>query len=259
LTGKNRLPILGPPRGRAVINPDDQVRYDQEHGGKNAQFPKDCIVCFYGELFDEAKKHYSISLLENNWWGSLYQISAGSSKLGMIRFGMGDSLAGLSLELLIAKGVRNAIAIGAAGSVSKTCRIGDLVLVTKAIRAEGVSYHYERPSKYSTPSRPLNSKIQRVLDEMGVPYKKGVTWTNGAPFRETVAEIRQLQKEGVLCVEMEAAALFSIAKFRKVNLSSLLFISDSVADYVWNPQFHSEDYASGRNRSLEVAVKALTN
>jgi acyl-CoA reductase-like NAD-dependent aldehyde dehydrogenase len=71
-----------------------------------------------------------------------------------------------------------------------------------------------------------------------------------------VAEVGQFQKEGVLCVEMEAAALFSIAKFREVSLSSLLFMSDDISGFVWDPQFHSEDYRKGRNLALDAAVSA---
>jgi hypothetical protein len=53
---------------------------------------------------------------------------------------------------------------------------------------------------------------------------------------------------------MEAASLFSIAKFRHVNLSRIVWISDDVSHPGWNPQFRSTEYARGRDGALEAAV-----
>lgn len=248
----------GKPRGKAIINPDEQLRNDQKQSGKKSRrYPKDCVVYFYGEILDEAKKRYSVDLMEKNWWGWLYVAELGSSRVGMMRFGIGDSLAGLSLEMLIVKGARNVIVVGAAGGIQKTCGIGDVILVTKAIRGEGVSYHYERAGRYSFPSAQLNIQIEGALERMQTPYRKGPTWTTDAPFRETFAEIRGFQKEGVLCVEQEAAALFSIAKYRRISLSALLFISDDVSGRKWNPQFNTPKYDVGRNAALEAAMETF--
>jgi uridine phosphorylase len=48
-----------------------------------------------------------------------------------------------------------------------------------------------------------------------------------APYRETVEEVRYYQGEGVLTAEMEAAALFAVAKARGVELACAFVISDS--------------------------------
>jgi uridine phosphorylase len=244
---------------KAIINPKEQLRDDERRRGtKSPRYPRDCIVHFYDEILEEAKRRYQVELVQKNWWGWLYRVKSGSSEFGMMKFGIGDSLAGLSLELLAASGVRNLIVIGAAGGIQQSCRIGDVILATRAIRGEGVSYHYQMPSKYSFPSPELNRRIEGVLKGMGVGYQMGTTWTTDAPFRETIPEIRRYQEEGVLCVEQEAAALFSIAKFRKVNVSSLLFVSDDVSGRKWNPQFNTAAYDKGRDVVLEAAARAFS-
>ena len=60
------------------------------------------------------------------------------------------------------------------------------------------------------------------------------------PYRETIAEVRQYQQEGVMTVEMEAAALFAVAQYRGVDMAAAFVISDSLAELVWNPQFEVE-------------------
>jgi uridine phosphorylase len=72
-----------------------------------------------------------------------------------------------------------------------------------------------------------------------------------------VAEARHYQAEGVLCVEMEAAALFAVAEVRGLRMASAFVISDSLADLVWNPQFHTQQVEDGLITFYQAAVAAL--
>jgi hypothetical protein len=56
---------------------------------------------------------------------------------------------------------------------------------------------------------------------------------------------------------MEAAALFAVAKVRGLQVSSAFTISDSLADLVWNPQFHGPQVQAGLIMLYEAAVSAL--
>ncbi len=64
--------------------------------------------------------------------------------------------------------------------------------------------------------------------------------------------------EGVLCVEMEAAALFAVAEVRGLRLTSALVISDSLADLVWSPRFHDPAVRDGLIGLYQAAVAVLT-
>ena len=58
-------------------------------------------------------------------------------------------------------------------------------------------------------------------------------------------------------MEMEAAALFAVAKVRGLQVASAFTISDSLADLVWNPQFHGPPVQAGLITLYEAAVSAL--
>ena len=88
----------------------------------------------------------------------------------------------------------------------------------KAIRDEGTSHHYLKPSKYAYASKDMTQKIKNSLDKFKQKYFVGTSWTIDAPYRETVAEATQYQKEGVATVEMEASALFAVSQYRNVEL-----------------------------------------
>ena len=60
----------------------------------------------------------------------------------------------------------------------------------------------------------MTAVLGAALRGSGLAFRPGVSWTIDTPYRETVAEARHYQAEGVLCVEMEAAALFPVAEVR---------------------------------------------
>jgi uridine phosphorylase len=161
------------------------------------------------------------------------------------------------MELLVALGVPEFIGVGTAGGLQKGCQIGDAVVCTEAIRDEGVSHHYLAPAKSARPSPELTDRLKQALARASIPFKEGPTWTIDTPYRETVAEARHYQQDGVQTVEMEAAAVLAVAEYRGVSAAAAFAISDSLADLVWDPQFASEELARSLERLYSAAVDAL--
>ena len=149
------------------------------------------------------------------------------------------------------------VSVGTAGSLQRDLNIGDVVLCEAAIRDEGVSHHYLPPAKLAPAPAGLTSALGAALRQAGVPFRAGTSWTIDTPYRETVAEARHYQAEGVLCVEMEAAALFAVAEVRGLQVASAFAISDSLADLVWNPQFHGPAVQACLITLFGAAVSAL--
>jgi uridine phosphorylase len=88
------------------------------------------------------------------------------------------------------------------------------ILIDRALRDEGTSYHYLAPAEFSAANEELLSIQQGAFDDLRVPVLRGATWTTDAPFRETAEAIAVMRDKGLLAVEMEAAALYAFAKAR---------------------------------------------
>jgi len=131
------------------------------------------------------------------------------------------------------------------------------VVCDRAIRDEGVSHHYLAPAKYSSANLELTQQLEQALGELGLPPRRGTSWTIDAVYRETVAEARRYQAEGVLTVEMEAAALFAVAEYLKVPLAAAFTISDSLADLEWAPHFSSDPTKEGLEKLYLTALQVL--
>jgi uridine phosphorylase len=173
------------------------------------------------------------------------------------QFGFGAPSMTLLLELLIASGAKKFIIVGAAGALQENLNVGDTVLCQKAIRDEGVSYHYAPPSDFAFPDSTLCAQIRNHLEKNKRPFFEGATWTTDALYRETAVEISRYRTEGVLTVDMEASAFFTVARFRRAQAAALFAISDVLHEGDWRPEFH--EMSTHLKALLTIAFKALKN
>jgi uridine phosphorylase len=159
---------------------------------------------------------------------------------------LGAPQAVLTLDKLIALGVRRVIALGWCGSLQPDVRIGDVVLPTGSHSEEGTSCHYPLPTgMVPGPSEELLSAMANVLTrragvlaggqpkEEGSRVHHGMVWSIDAPYRETVDKVLRYQREGILAVDMETSALFTVARYRSIDLAGILVVSDELSTLRW--------------------------
>ncbi|MDP7264039.1 MAG: nucleoside phosphorylase [Candidatus Thermoplasmatota archaeon] len=242
----------------ALYGPRDYIEY-QRTGNKYLEFevPQGVIICYQNSLWKYIVNKQKTTRLKG-FFGDIRLLDGTGGKVVVIgKFGIGAPVAVALLEELIAFGVTNFISIGSAGTLQKEIEIGDIVVCDKAIRDEGTSYHYLEGAKHAHASKKITKEIMESLDRCKVKYHVGTSWTTDAPYRETLAEIRKYQSEGVATVEMEAAALFAVAEYRKVDMGSFFTISDSLAELEWKPEFHGETAKKSLETIFKVAVEVL--
>ncbi len=241
-----------------MFSPADFLKYQRKRGsGDRFNPPAGVIFCYQQRLLDYVLDQHKTRRVQG-FYGEMYLLEETKNRIAILgRFGIGAPIVVTLLEELIAFGVRRFISVGTAGTLQKHLCVGDLVVCDRAIRDEGTSYHYLKPSKYAYASREMTQFIKAALDAFEQKYVVGTSWTTDAPYRETVAEARQYQKEGVATVEMEASALFAVAQFRGVEMGAMFTISDSLAELQWSPRFHSRKTSGGLETLYDVALAAL--
>ena len=156
---------------------------------------------------------------------------------------------------MIARGCRKFIACGGCGVLDQQIAVGHLIVPTAAVRDEGTSYHYLPASREVNASPEGVSAIERVLQKRQVEYLLSKTWTTDAIYRETPARAAQRRSEGCLTVEMEAAAFFAVAQFRKVTFAQILYGGDAVIPGAWDGRGW-DTHSSLRQRLFWLAAEA---
>ncbi|HTB23079.1 MAG TPA: nucleoside phosphorylase [bacterium] len=170
--------------------------------------------------------------------------------------GVGAPLASGFLEELIALGARKIMVCGGAGVLDKGITQGHLILPDSAIRDEGTSSHYLPPGREVAPDPRALATLEAVLLGRKVPFLRGKTWTTDGLYRETRSKIARRRGEGALCVEMEAAALFSVARFRKAQCAQLLYGGDDVSGETWDHRGWQENWGV-QEMMLELCLEAV--
>jgi len=170
-----------------------------------------------------------------------------------VRMMIGAPAAVLSLEAAITRGVREVLVVGSAGSLRDDLPIGSTVVVTGAEREDGTSHHYLPAGEVVEADPALTDRLESCATARGLRPVRGRAWTIDAPYRETVAAIRRHRDAGVLVVEMEAAALFAVARVRGVRAALIVSVSDELCPPEWRPGFGDGRYVD----TLRAAADAV--
>jgi purine-nucleoside phosphorylase len=187
----------------------------------------------------------------------LYQGVCGGQEVALVGPMCGAPYSVLILEKLIALGVEQVLFFGWCGSIQRNLPVGAFLVPDRAISEEGTSAHYPVGSNVPRPSGHLFRAIEEGLVEWGVPFSKGPVWTTDAPYRETREKVVLFQGQGVLGVEMEVSALFTVAAFRQVDLGALLVVSDDLSCLQWKPGFSHMALAASRKIAAQVLCALL--
>jgi len=144
----------------------------------------------------------------------LYEFERDGLSFGIIACAVGAPFAVLVAEELFACGCKLLISMTSAGQIVPVREPPYFVVIDRALRDEGTSYHYVQPSDYSVADQRLVQLAAQALAEGDLIAEIGASWTTDAPFRETDSAIASARAAGILAVEMEAAALYAFATVR---------------------------------------------
>ena len=250
---KNKIPLLEfDTERRAVINPPDICP-----GAR--RLPERGVMCFQEATVKQLaragrlKVIYRAHTICQDY--PIYQFTHKGQKLLLFRPTVGAPIAAAIMEELAAKGCTKWILCGSAGGLDKAHSFGHLIVPRSAVRDEGLSYHYLPPSREVAASPRAVKAIKKALDRHGVPYLVSKTWTTDAFFRETPQKVALRKKEGCLAVEMEAAGVFAVAKFRGYQAGAILYLHDDVSGKDWDKR-HTHDPSYIREKIFWLAAEA---
>ncbi len=181
----------------------------------------------------------------------LYRFEDGGCEYGIIGCAVGAAFAVLVAEQLFASGCELLLSITSAGRLTPVGVAPPyFVLIDRALRDEGVSYHYLPPAEFSAAAGDLLVAVDGAFANLRTPVICGGAWTTDAPFRETETEIAAMRERGLLAVEMEAAGLYAFAEARSRPV--LCFA------HVTNQMGQAGDFEKGEADGAVDALAVLT-
>ncbi len=242
-----------------ILTPSALLAYRRANG-QLPDFPAPRAVIFAPQksLADYVFRKHSVKQIKG-FLGEFYLLKRTDGQIALsTNFGIGSPVIGGLTDEFAALGVKHFVLIGMAGGLQPELTTGSLVISTSAIRGEGVSQHYLHQAPTVESSEAPTRGISDVLARQGSPHTLGITWTTDAPFRELRKDVLEHQQQGVLAVDMEAAAMLAVTKANHLSGAAMFAIADQLSGGEWRMARDLHPAQKGLAVLFEAAMKYLT-
>lgn len=237
---------------KAIVEPAEMLAHRRRGGRLPAiRPPEGAVICLQRGLPERNRWRIRVKRL-GRLMGDLYGVSSTGGRVAVLTdFGLGAPIVAAQAEELIALGAKRLVSIALAGGLQPDLPPGSIVVATGAIRDEGTSHHYLPAAREIAADPGLVEALSAALERHGAGFRRGLTWSTDAPYRETREEVAAYAGQGVLVVDMELAALLAVAQVRGVAAGAILVAGDSLAGGRWTPP----DRLDAMERSLDLAYR----
>lgn len=171
--------------------------------------------------------------------------------------GTGMGLPSISIyvnELIRFYNVKNLIRVGTCGSMQKDIELRDIVIAMSACTDSSVNKLRFNGMDYApTASFYLLKKAYEIAREKGIEPRVGSVLSSDTFYNDNPDEWKKWADYGVLAVEMESTALYTLAAKYKVNALTLLTVSDSL---VTGSMTTSEERQKTFTKMVEIALES---
>ncbi|MBY5839528.1 nucleoside phosphorylase [Rhizobium leguminosarum] len=249
----------------SVFRPEALLREARRQKGlPTAPVPDVCVLDPDGDLVRHLKRIGAVRT--HDGWACYhtelltFSLEA-AGEVGIVGCAVGASFAVLLAEQLFASGCRLLVSVTSAGQITDSAPTPYFVLIDRALRDEGTSYHYLPPALFANaPDAALLDRIGEAMSDLsGVVLHRGATWTTDAPYRETEVAIASAHRHGALAVEMEAAALYAFAVARNRPVVCLAHVTNTMAQSEGDFEKGEADGATATLAVIATTVRAWSH
>lgn len=194
------------------------------HGG-SLHLPETAVLFYMRGGEEYAVSHYDTELLSDRFPRFLnacpvYKFS--NCDICFLDGGRGAPQAADTVETLNALGVKHIIAVGMFGAFAKDIQTGDIIIPRKAFVEEGTSLHYYGNIEYSVPDEKwFEAAAASINGAKALPIV-----STDAVYRQTFFKENLWREQGAVGVDMETSALFSVGRYLKMEIVSVMIASD---------------------------------
>lgn len=214
----------------SAFTPESLLREARRQKGAEAvAVPKVCLLDPDGDIVRQlcaegrARRHEGWVCYHTDMW--VFDLNG--HEIGVVGCAVGASFAVLVAEEMFASGCELLISVTSSGQITPQGAPPYFIVIDRALRDEGTSYHYLPSSDWSAAPERLLSRLDGAFKDAPLVLT-GATWTTDAPFRETEDAIAAAQARGILAVEMEAAGLYAFASARGRDVICLAHVTNQM-------------------------------
>lgn len=203
----------------------------RQRGLDHAEVPAICLLDPDGDMVRFLKRTGRSHPVEH--WAcyhtKMWRFEWDGVEIGVVGCAVGAPFAVLLAEQMFASGCRLLISVTSSGQITPMGEPPYFILIDRALRDEGTSYHYLPPSRFAEAGPEVLARLAPLVETAPVTVRRGATWTTDAPYRETEEAIAAHRAVGILAVEMEAAALYAFSAARGFPVACFAHVTNTMA------------------------------
>jgi len=169
--------------------------------------------------------------------------------------GIGCPSAAIAVEELHAVGVDTVIRVGTTGALQSGIEIGDMVVATGAAKDEGTSKRYESETLPAVPDYEVLSGLVDAAEANDEDVHVGPIATDDAFYAETEAYVEAWEDAGLLAVEMEAAAVFALARRKGMRAGAICTVDGNLVEGTQKGETDDEELPAKAKNNVERAIR----
>lgn len=168
--------------------------------------------------------------------------------------GIGSPSAAIAVEELSAVGVETVLRVGTTGALQHGIEIGDMVVATGAAKDEGTSKRYEAETLPAVATHDVVTELVAAADARDEDVHVGPIVTDDAFYAEDDAYAAEMEEAGILCVEMEAAAVFTLARRKGMRAGAICTVDGNLVEGTMKGETEDEELPEKAKNNVERAI-----
>jgi uridine phosphorylase len=177
--------------------------------------------------------------------------------------GIGSPSTAIAVEEMAAVGVERFIRVGTTGALQSGIEIGDMVVATGAAKDEGTTRRYEAVEVPAVPDYETLNALVDSAERRQAPVHVGPIATDDAFYAETDEFVEAWEEAGLLCVEMEAAALFTLARRKGLSAGAICTVDGNLVEGTQKGETEDEELPDKAKdnvgRAIRIALDAVAS
>ena len=168
--------------------------------------------------------------------------------------GIGCPSAAIAVEELSAVGVETFVRVGTTGALQRGIDIGDMVVATGAAKNEGTSKRYEAVEYPAVPDFDVLRELVDGAENRGEEVHVGPIASDDAFYAESDEYVTDWEHAGLLSVEMEAAAVFTLARRKGLRAGAICTVDGNLVEGTQKGETDDEELPEKAKDNVERAI-----
>lgn len=169
--------------------------------------------------------------------------------------GIGCPSAAIAVEELAAIGGETFIRVGTTGALQPELEVGDIIVATAAVRADGTSRGYV-PIEYPAVATPeVVSALLQAAHRLDMKVHRGIVLSSDAFYGSDEDFLRRFRLANVLSIEMESSTIFILASLKKLSAGAILAVDGNLAKGIKKGEFEEGEETGERDVRVQRAIE----